>query len=256
VLDSIKSKEESNFQAFDEDPRLFFNVTSPSSTFICGSQGSGKSHTLSCILENCLIPSKAVRLPNPLTGVVFHYDAFISDTTGSPCEAAFLSSHPEASVRVLCSPTNIHTMQASIFWLPFQYKSLTWQLKGTYSRFNIQVEPLRIDQNNLNTKRMLDLMAVGQDDGPIPLYMHSVKRILREMRILQQNTGTRFDYRDFKKRVMDSGLTPAQLEPLKQRLDTLESFMPQTQVNDYGKKGKNRSKAGGSGWEPMVRTIP
>lgn len=98
-------------QSLKEDPRLLFNVSSPSSTFICGSQGSGKSHTLSCMLENCLIRSKVGRLPNPLTGVVFHYDAFISDTVGSPCEAAFLSSHPGVNVRVLCSPTNIRTIQ-------------------------------------------------------------------------------------------------------------------------------------------------
>jgi len=43
----------------DKDPRIFFNVASPSSTFICGSQGSGKSHTLSCLLENCLAHSDA-----------------------------------------------------------------------------------------------------------------------------------------------------------------------------------------------------
>lgn len=46
--------------------------------------------------------------------------------------------------------------------------------QGTYSRFNISVEPLRIDQESLNTKRMLDLMAVGQDNGPMPLYMQTV----------------------------------------------------------------------------------
>lgn len=98
---------------FPDDRRVFFNVSSPSSTFICGSQGSGKSHTLSCLLENCLISSKAGWLPNPLTGVVFHYDTFISDTAGSPCEAAFLSSNPEAEVRVLCSPTNLSTIEVS-----------------------------------------------------------------------------------------------------------------------------------------------
>ena len=93
------------------DCRLFFNVSPPSSTFICGSQGSGKSHTLSCMLENCLIPSIAGHLPSPLTGVVFHYDTFISDSMGSPCEAAFLSTHPQINVRVLCAPTNIHTIR-------------------------------------------------------------------------------------------------------------------------------------------------
>jgi hypothetical protein len=95
------------------DPRIFFNVSTPSSTFICGSQGSGKSHTLSCLLENCLSGSDAGRLPKPVTGIIFHYDAFISDSGGSPCEAAFLSSDPQIKVRVLCSPSNIRVIQVS-----------------------------------------------------------------------------------------------------------------------------------------------
>lgn len=57
----------------DESDELFYyNVAAPSSTFICGSQGSGKSHTLSCLLENSLFPSVANELPRPLTGIVFH----------------------------------------------------------------------------------------------------------------------------------------------------------------------------------------
>lgn len=88
------------------DPRLFYNVSTPSSVFICGSQGSGKSHTLSCLLENCLVPSDANRLPRPLTGIVFHYDTFNSDTGGTPSEAAFLSSSKDVKARVLCAPTN------------------------------------------------------------------------------------------------------------------------------------------------------
>lgn len=95
------------------DPRIFFNVSAPSSTFICGSQGSGKSHTLSCLLENCLIPCEINTLPGPLTGIVFHYDTFVSDTGGSPCEAAFLSSHNTTAVRVLCAPTNIGQIKVS-----------------------------------------------------------------------------------------------------------------------------------------------
>lgn len=109
VRENLKS--EGPGHKYVQDPRIFFNVAAPSSTFICGSQGSGKSHTLSCLLENCLIPSDANRLPRPLTGLVFHYDTFISDAGGSPCEAAFLSSDPRINVRVLCSPTNFRTIQ-------------------------------------------------------------------------------------------------------------------------------------------------
>lgn len=95
-----------------KDPRVFYNVATPSSVFICGSQGSGKSHTLSCLLENCLIPSSRLgRLPKPLTGIVFHYDTFLSDTGGTPCEAAYLASDPRVNVRVLCAPTNIQVIK-------------------------------------------------------------------------------------------------------------------------------------------------
>lgn len=119
------------------DRLLYYNVAHPSSTFICGSQGSGKSHTLSCLLENCLMASDANELPRPLTGIVFHYDTFISDTGGSPCEAAFLSTHPDVFVRVLCAPTNVATIRES------------------YARFpNIEIEQLRINETDLNTKRM------------------------------------------------------------------------------------------------------
>ncbi|OAA34126.1 hypothetical protein NOR_08666 [Metarhizium rileyi] len=190
------------------ESRLFFNTSVPSSTFICGSQGSGKSYTLSCLLENCLAPSDATVLPRPLTCLLFHYDEFISDNAGSPCEAAFLASVPGIKVRVLCSPTNIAT------------------IKKTYSQLNVDVQPLQIRESNLNTKRMLDLMAVNQDDTAVPLYIHIVHRILREMRIQQQNTGGSFNYGLFKSKVAEADLTAAQLAPLSQRLSVLESFMP------------------------------
>lgn len=94
-----------------KDRRLFFNATAPSSVFICGSQGSGKSHTLSCLLENCLIQSEANILPRPLTGIVFHYDPWVSASRGSPCEAAYLASAEDVSVRVLCPPTNMRQIE-------------------------------------------------------------------------------------------------------------------------------------------------
>ncbi|KAL4949779.1 hypothetical protein BDW69DRAFT_187975 [Aspergillus filifer] len=214
--------------SLDQDPRLFFNITPPSSTFICGSQGSGKSHTLSCMLEACLIASEKLgNLSNPLAGVVFHYDTFTSDVKGQPCEAAYLASNEDIEVRVLCAPTNV----ASI--------------KRTYAGLNVTIEALRIDQNQFNTKRMMDLMAVSGDDTP--LYMESIKRILREMRIIQQTKqATGFNYRDFKRRVDNCGLTPSQMGPLTQRLDALESFMPASQTSTFSQKS-----ARGTDWYPV-----
>lgn len=96
------------------DPRVFINVSAPLSVFICGSQGSGKSHSLSCLLENYLVQSVTNVLPRPLTGIVFYFDDLTSDAGGSPCEAAYLSSHSDIKVRVLCSRTNISNIKVSV----------------------------------------------------------------------------------------------------------------------------------------------
>ncbi|KAM3564825.1 hypothetical protein ARSEF4850_001652 [Beauveria asiatica] len=198
-------------QPSSSDPRIFYNVTSPSSVFICGSQGSGKSHSLSCLLENCLLPSDANELPRPLTGVVFHYDTFNSDTGGTPSEAAYLSSNPAVKKIYSCLP-------------------------------NVVVQEFRIHDSQLNTKRMLDLMAMGSAAGDAwPLYMHTVTRILRNMRLEQQALGEDgFSYGDFKRRLTDEGLVGTQLGPLQQRLDALESFM----VPDHATQTRLRSGTG------------
>lgn len=130
---------------------LFMNTNAPSSAFICGSQGSGKSHTLSCILENSLYRSSTIgKLPSPLAGMLFHYDAHGS---GNICEAATLCSH--IPVTVLCSPSNIWRM-----------RDLYSNVKGAYK---IKVLPLLLKERHLNTQRMLHLMSFSDKDSP--LYM-------------------------------------------------------------------------------------
>ena len=116
---------------------------------------------------------------------------------------------------------------------------------------------LRIDQSDLNTKRMMDLMAVNPGDGPIPLYLHTVSRILRDMRVRQQTTGNAFSYGEFKRQLLSEALTPAQLVPLNQRLDTLESFMSSVQTGTPRKKGKRADVMSGTNWnseacDPML----
>ncbi|XXG99429.1 hypothetical protein Hte_005768 [Hypoxylon texense] len=218
------------------DDMLYFNVAAPSSTFICGSQGSGKSHTLSCLLENCLIKSDANELPRPLTGILFHYDSFTSDGGGSPCEAAFLSTHPDITVRVLCAPTNVAL------------------IRKTYDKLrNVQIEELRINEADLNTQRMMDLMAV-KEGGSMPLYIHVIHRILRDLRAEQQATGSSFNYASFKNKIALEPLAPAQRGPLTQRMETLESFLAKEQALPKWGKTKSASspprKAAGNDWSP------
>ncbi|EWZ31212.1 hypothetical protein FOCG_08328 [Fusarium oxysporum f. sp. radicis-lycopersici 26381] len=212
----------SNGSALNESSRLFYNVAAPSSVFICGSQGSGKSHTLATLLENCLVRSVANALTRPLAGLVFHYDSFVSDSGGIPCEAACLSSNKKVSVRVLCPPTNTATIKNIYACLP-----------------NVTVQELRFSQDDLNTKRMLNLMVASPGQGEkMPLYLHTVTRILRELRIKQQQRGGGFNYQEFKNAMKAANLTKQQSAPLHQRLETLESFMVKQDAPAEGPKSK------------------
>ncbi|KAF7553838.1 hypothetical protein G7Z17_g3336 [Cylindrodendrum hubeiense] len=139
------------------------------------------------------------------------------NTGGLPCEAAFLSSQNCAKVRL--------TRDKRIYaCLP-----------------NVRVEELRINESDLNTKRMLDLMAVSSiHGGGMPLYLHVVTRILRDLRIQQQHFGTNFNYSAFKQALEAENLSEGQRAPLQQRLETLESFMVKKQADPHGsaKPGK------------------
>lgn len=148
-----------------------------------------------------------------------------------------MSRHPPAPERVLIS---------------------TVRSQQTYSRLpRVAVEELRLDESDLNTKRMLDLMAVSSvQGGGMPLYLHVVARILRDLRIDQQKSGGNFDYTAFRRTLELQDLTPGQMSPLQQRLDTLESFMPREQVrtavSSSRKSVLNASKRAGNDWTPKV----
>lgn len=141
--------------------RLFLNVNTPWSAFICGSQGSGKSHTLSCMLEAALITKPELgRLPKPLAGIVFHYDKFSSFSSCQMCEAAYLCSSG-IPVRVLVSPSNFWRMKQAYENLP----GLAQDAKKPV------VKALLLKESHLDVERLMKLMAVDDKDKAIPLYM-------------------------------------------------------------------------------------
>lgn len=134
--------------------------------------------------------------------------------------------------------------------------------QALYSKLpNISVEELRLRESDLNTERMLDLMAVGSvtDGANMPLYIYIVSRILRDIRLQQEKDGRPFDYKQFKHILDNENLNPGQRGPLKQRLDNLESFMVQDQVKPskvYGSKSKKNKDAPENIWTPMVISPP
>lgn len=133
---------------------MLINTNAPWSAFICGSQGSGKSHTLSCMLENCLISDEKIgKLQQPMSVMLFNYDSYSS---GMPCEAAYLTSH--VRVKVVVSPSNF------------------WKMKDVYGSLpnqnNLQVIPLLLNESHLTIGRMKSLMGINMEKGAAtPLYI-------------------------------------------------------------------------------------
>lgn len=217
----------------DSGARLFQNTNVPFSSFICGVQGSGKSHTTSCLLgmsirtclarlcftnlceENALIPVSSPqlgRLEEPLSAMVFAYDDFNGDGSGfNVSEAASLASpHPKVpkhlhvqKVTVLVSPSNpiIHQI----------YRKLP----------NVTVLPFKLNPRTLTVKTILTLMAVDESTT-VPLYLAQLTKILRDINV---ENGGYFDYLAFKRRLRQCEFNPVQTNMLQLRLDLLESFL-------------------------------
>ncbi|KAJ6565311.1 hypothetical protein DFH09DRAFT_1261660 [Mycena vulgaris] len=186
--------------------RVYVNTNAPSSAVICGVQGSGKSHTVSCLLECALIADPRIgRLPEPLSALVFHFD---TQDANRPCEAAFFSAptgnpHHAAvpQVTVLCSPSNINRRRRAYASLP-----------------QVHVEPLSLSEKNLTADRMLALMGCDNLES-MPLYMHTALLIIRSMGV------DTFSYSEFKRRIGLEQLNPMQRAMIKLRLDLLDAFV-------------------------------
>ncbi|KAH7110097.1 hypothetical protein B0J11DRAFT_499354 [Dendryphion nanum] len=229
---------------------VLLNTNYPWSAFLCGSQGSGKSHTLSCMLENCLLTQPGIvarigKTPNPLAGLVFHYDK--SGWSGVS-EASYLCSH--ISTTVLVSPSNYGDMKV-------QYESMAEVYGGLQ---NLQVEPLYLSPSRLNLNHMLNLMAVNKNGEP-PLYVNVIKSILRQLKLQNGGKGS-LDLQAFESALSDHDFTDAQRAPMDQRMDLLKSFldlppilqseMKRGSLSMQGSLASNRNHGSRSG--NMVRT--
>ncbi|TAQ89213.1 hypothetical protein B7494_g2439 [Chlorociboria aeruginascens] len=222
------------------DPRLFLNVNAPWSAFICGSQGSGKSHTLSCMLESCLKRSESLQndLSHPLAGIVFHYD---KDSTNSICEAAYLCSMG-ITVDVLVSESNKAQMEKS-------YASM--ELDTDAKKPTVKV--LKFKERDINVERMMSMMSVSSN-GQKPLYIETITKILRKMAV-EFPTTKGINYGVFKQRLGSEVLTDSQKGPLNLRIDLLESLLDLTTDNKNKYKKSRSGDAGPFSGKPGTVTI-
>ncbi|KAM3086270.1 hypothetical protein ACMFMG_000407 [Clarireedia jacksonii] len=200
-------------ESAERSSRLFVNTNSPWSAVVMGVQGSGKSHTTSCLLENALVPSKYLgRLQEPVSALVFSYGDYSCGGAGfTVSEAAFLASrsrdprlqdHPTVKkITVLTSPTNP-------------------DIRDDYNQLeNVTAIPFKLKLHTVDAGMMNALMAFDESNK-VPLYMAEVQKIIRDLA-----TERKFHYLEFKKQLQRCTFNPAQQTMLQLRLGLLESFL-------------------------------
>jgi hypothetical protein len=179
----------------------------PSSVFICGSQGSGKSYTLACLLENCLLPDPRFGpVQQPVAGLAFNYD---TDSSGAIAETVHLCSRG-VKVNVLVSSSNFEV-------------TLERYRVATQGSANVKIEKFSLPPSDLSVERMYRLMAFSEKSESVPLYMEIIQKILRQMAVSGQGRG--FNYGDFLRLLDVANLTTDQQRPMSLRLELLQSFM-------------------------------
>ncbi|KAL8685586.1 MAG: hypothetical protein Q9218_007668, partial [Villophora microphyllina] len=216
--DSVNGEKIEEVSTDQRDGRIFLNTNVGFSAFICGSQGSGKSYTLSCILEAGLIRSGSGNLPQPQAGLVFHWD---KHSANQPCETAYLCSSG-TPVTVLVSPSNFDAMKEL-------YENLPNLRPGAPKPV---VKALFLRQADLDVTRMMSLMSVDTEKGRPALYMNIVRKVLRDIALESRGKPTNI-YTTFKSRMDIQKLQPDQRTLLNMRLQLLEGFFDRLVERDF-----------------------
>ena len=134
----------------------------PFSAVVCGVQGSGKSHTVSVMLESMLIPRYAPlgSLTKPLCGLVLHYGN--GGPNGLPSEASYIGIPRSKGIET--PKVDVYVPKSSILTRTRVYAPL-----GE----NVTVSPLLFDETELDAEAFLTMMAVDSLESA-PLYIQIV----------------------------------------------------------------------------------
>jgi hypothetical protein len=225
--------------------RIYLNVNEPFCLIAMGVQGGGKSHTLSVVLENCMLPCPVpeseplISLQTPMSCLVFHYD----QSENSVCEATGLI---EMSAKIDKLLTDHHHVanggggsggggggewagkplclsRVVVLVSPTFYE----QRKHFYSSSaEYEVLPLLFQWSALSAVQLKKLMRIN--DGDNQLY---VGLMLAKLRQYQRQGGVP-KFGEFCAEIMDAcAASPGQSNPLQQRLEVLRQFVAESEEN-------------------------
>ena len=206
---------------------LYLNVHEPFCLAAIGVQGSGKSHTLACVLESCLLPfpdGDIVRLQRPMTALVLHYDRSVSsicEATGLIAAAAPVQTLLAAETGVAVPvPRSLPRERMVVLVSPTYFQ----QRKAFYGSY-CDVKPLLFKWSTLTADHIKRIMRI-EDDGN-QLYVATMLNILRDF----QREALLPDFDTFMRHVRDACSVKGQSGPLDQRLSLMETVVRESRVN-------------------------
>jgi hypothetical protein len=205
------------------DRAAFLNTHEPFCFATVGVQGAGKSHTLACVIEACLIPFPdldVVRLQAPMSAVVFHYDQSVN----SVCEATGLIEPSLFVQRLLGAspvPRCLLRERMTVLVSPSYYL----QRRSFYGDY-CTVRPLLLRWHTLTADHIKRIMRIK--DGDNQLYVASLLDLLRRY----QRVGRIPKFGEFIREVHSVCQIKGQDGPLTQRMALLSSLVAESDVNE------------------------
>ena len=201
---------------------LYLNTHEPFCLAAVGVQGGGKSHTMACVLESCLVPfpeQGVVRLRQPMATLVLHYDQNVT----SVCEATGLISPLPGLARLLAgAPARCLPREKMVVLVSPSY----WrQRKAFYGDYCV-VRPLLFRWATLTADHIKKIMRIKDGDGQ--LYVAAMLDLLRQY----QREAVTPAFPVFVQEVRSLCNLKAQEGPLAQRLRLLESVVAEAAGNE------------------------
>ena len=208
---------------------VYLNTHEPFCFATVGTQGAGKSHTLACVIESCLIPMplpagrEVVRLQNPMAALVLHYE----QNESSICEATGLIS-PLRSLEKALLPAGgaapiipaLPREKMIVLVSPSYYR----QRKAFYGDYCI-VKPLLFKWASLSADHIKKIMRINESDTQ--LYVAAMLDLLRKY----QRDCVVPDFQGFLAQIAGMCSAPGQASPLRQRIALLESMVAESLLN-------------------------
>jgi hypothetical protein len=205
-------------QLAGHSPKAYLNTHDPFCFVTLGVQGSGKSHSLSVILESCVLRADddALRLRRPMCALVFHFD----HNQRSGCEAIGVINPSDRFRTAHIDPPTLPPEKMLVLVSPSNYE----QRKAFYGP-DVRVEPLLFSWGQLSAKQLKCLMRINAGDSQ--LYVSTMLSQLRGFQRKQHIPA--FD--DFCAQIEQTCSSGSQNGPLRQRLALLEALVKESAVN-------------------------